>query len=328
MKLENYLLKIEEGKSWKNKENICLYGVSSIIKSVYFDLKRVYPRNTIKIISDRLGMPYQTLYSWISGNNPISKGYALLKFWKEICNKSEKEFIERWDLVYRNTIAYSQNGQKKVILPKELTADLAYIIGFFQGDGHLKKEKGERNFQEHSIYFYESDKEILNMINKLMYEQFGIYGNIYFQSNKTGKWNTLRICSKQIYLFFKNVLNLKTGKKVRGVNTPEIIKKSEISAQLSFIRGFFDAEGSVGETKKNHWLEIGQASKDSPCEILIWIKNKLDENGINLSEPKRSKNQEFYKIRTAKRETIKRFFDTISSEYPAKINKFRRIIKE
>jgi len=327
MRFENYLLEIEKLNNKRDRENICLHGIHSIIKTIYLELKEKHHRKLTKKIFNELKIPYQTLYSWTTGHNPIpiSKAYGLLNLWKESCGKSEKEFYEKWDLLYKINQGYSQNGERRVILPKEFNEDLAYIIGFFQGDGYLKKER-LKGFQEYSIHFYESDKKVLERINNIMHKYFGICGNIYFQSDNKGSWYKLRFCSKPIYLFCKNILNLKAGKKEREVGVPRIIKKSQPTIQLSFIRGFFDAEGGVGETKKNPWLEMGQASKDAPCEILTWIRAKLIENKIILSEPRRSRNWEFFRIRTAKRETIKKFFEIISSDHPKKIIKFNQII--
>lgn len=329
MRLKNYLLKLEKETNQKHRENICLYGISHIIKPIYIEIKDKHRKEIIKKLKDELGINYQTLYSWLTGYNPIpiSKAYALLNFWKEACKKSEKELDEKLDAIYLNNKGYSQCAERKVNLPKELNEDLGYIIGFFQGDGHLKKEN-IKGFQEYSIYFYDASKKILNKINDLLYKEFNVKGNIYFQKGKWRSWFTLRLSSKPIYLFFKDILNLKRGKKVREIETPEIIKNSDSSIQLSFIKGFFDAEGGVGETKKNPWMDMGQASKDAPCEILSWIKNKLDENGIILSEARRTKNQEFFRIRTAKRETIKKFFEIVSSEHPEKIIKFEKIIEK
>ncbi len=330
MKLKNYLLELEKEENQKYKENICLHKVSPIIKTIYLDIKKVYNRKTIKKIFSELKIPYQTLYSWISGSNPIpiSKTYSLLKFWEKSCNKTGKEFIEKWDLVYINNQGYSQNGQRKVILPHELNNNLGYLIGFFQGDGHLKKEK-LNSFQEYSIYFYDGNLEMLYKINNILKKEFKVKGKVYVGTNKKRhKWYILRVSSKPIYIFLKKVLGLKTGKKIRNIGVPKIIKISKLPIQLFFIRGFFDAEGGVGETNKNPWLDMGQASKDSPCEILIWIRDKLNENNIILSEPKRTKNQEFFRIRTAKRETIKRFFEVISSDHQEKINRFERIIEK
>jgi hypothetical protein len=326
LKLNNYLFQLCK-KREKNKENICLYGDSSIINSLYFDLKKVFHRELIKKIFSELKVPYQTIYCWIKGKNPIPilKAYNLLRFWQKYCEKSEEEFIDKWNLIYGASNEFSQNGQRKVKLPKELNKDLTYVMGFFQGDGHLKKTK-TRNFWEYSIYFYESSKEVLENFNDIIYKLFNIRGNIYYQSNKTGKWYSLRISSKPIYLFLKNVLGLQSGKKVREVGVPRIIKETGLPFQLSFIKGFFDAEGGVGETKKNPWLEIGQASKNIPCEILMWVREKLKENDIILSEPKRTENKEYFRIRTAKRETIKRFFDIVSSNHMEKITKFNNII--
>ena len=126
----------------------------------------------------------------------------------------------------------------------------------------------------------------------------------------------------------KNILGLRGGKTVRTTEAPEIIKNSSLSIQLSFIKGFFDAEGTVGETLKNSYLEIGQASKDEPCEILIWIKDKLNETGVFFKDPQKTSYQEFFRLRTARRENIKRFFEVVSSEHPEKRVKFQRIIEK
>lgn len=329
MKFDNYLLKLERDINQKYKENICLHGISSIIKEIYADFKKRHNREAIKKLKNKLGINYQTFYSWISDSNPIpiSKAYQLLNFWKETCKKSEKEFNKKWDFIYRNNQGFSQNGQKEVSLPLEFNEDIAYLIGFFQGDGHLKKEN-KKTFQEYSIYFYEKNKKVLNQINEILYKNFRSKGRIYFQTRKNGHWFTLRISSKPLYIFFKNILNLKVGKKVRNIETPEIIKISNNSMQLSFIKGFFDAEGGIGETKKNPWLDIGQASNEKPCEILSWIRDKLKNKEIILSEPKRTKNQEFFRIRTSKRETIKKFFDIISSNHPEKITRFNTMINK
>jgi len=328
MELDNYILIInEKNKVNSHKEDICLYGIGKIIQLIYDDLKRQKGGKMIKLMN-QLGIKYQTLYSWKTDHNPIaiSKLNKLFLLWKRECNKTQKEGDIIWKRIYLENKGYSQSGQKRIFLPRELNERVGYLIGFFQGDGHLKKEKGP--FQENSIYFYESDIEMINKLNKIIEEEFGIRGKIYLGKNLRGhKWHILRLCSKPIYFFFKNILGLQSGKKIRNVRVPEIIKKSGSSVQLSFIRGFFDAEGTIGENTKGPWLEIGQASKNNPCEILTWTKDKLNENEIILSEPRRTKNQEFFRIRTSKRETIKRFFNIISSNHPQKKEKFIEITK-
>lgn len=330
MRFENYLLQLSDNeKILRNKEEICLFGCSIIIKQIYLDIKKIKRKETIKFIFDSLNIPYQTFYCWTVGSNPIpiSKMILLLKLWQDTLKMTDREFYKKINEIYDNVDFYSQNGQRKVKLPKEFDEDLAYIIGFFQGDGHLKKEN-KKGFQEFSIYFYEANKEMLNKINKIIYDKFGIKGNIYYQKNITGEWFSLRVSSKPIYLFFKNVLMLRTGRKVRSIEVPLIISKSNNRMQLAFIRGFFDAEGAVGETIKSPWLAIGQASNDILPEILVWIRKRLKNEGIILSDVRKSPNQDFYRIRTSKREYIKSFFDVVSSYHIKKINKFKEIIEK
>ncbi len=329
MKFDNYFSFLEDYDNKNPKESICLYGVSEIIKELYSDLKKSGKQDLLKVIKDELGVPYMTFYCWVKGSNPIpiSKTYKLLRLWKNICNKKDLDFFIIWDRLYLFCNGYSQNGQRRVNLPKYLDNDLGYLIGFFQGDGHLKKRELV-NFQEYSLYFYERDQNVLKIINSILYKKFNVKGNIYFQSNHTGSWYTLRLSSKPVYLFFDKTLGLKTGKKVREIVTPEIIKNTSLDIQLSFIRGFFDAEGGVGETNKNPWLEIGQASKEVPSEILFWVCNKLRECGVSLSNPQKSAKQDFFRLRTSNRDTIEKFFKVVSSYHPKKINRFEKIINK
>jgi hypothetical protein len=327
MKLGNYLLVMNEKNKVNNyKEDICIYGLGKIIQLMYEDLKNQKKREIIKLL-ESLGIKYQTLYSWKTEYNPIalSKLNILLLLWKKECKKTQEESDRIWDRIYFENKGYSQNSQRRILLPRELNEKMGYLIGFFQGDGHLKK--GGEFFQENSLYFYEGNLEMITKLNKFIEELFAIKGNVYEGKNKRGHWYVLRICSKPIYFFFKEILGLQSGRKTRNVEVPKIIKKSELLIQFSFIKGFFDAEGTIGENKKGPWLDIGQASKEVPCEILVWIQKKLGENGINLSIPKRNRNQEFFRIRTAKRESIKGFFEVISSNHPVKIKKFNNIIK-
>ena len=328
MKLDNYLNKLEDESVINKKECICLYGCSSIIKSIYLDIKKSNKRNTVKFIKEYLEVPYPTLYSWVSGSNPIpiSKVISLLNMWKNVCLKDNNDVSMKLNELYYSSTYFSQNGQRKVILPKYLDSELGYIIGFFQGDGHIKKEN-KKGFQEYSIYFYEASKDMLDKINILIFNKFGIYGNIYFQSNNTGKWYSLRVSSKPIYLFFIKILGLQRGKKVRNISVPKIIKNAKLNIQFSFIRGFFDAEGGVGKTRKSFWLDIGQASVKYPSEILIWIKEKLEENDTILTNPQKSSNQDFFRIRTSDRETIKRFYHLIGSNHSKKLIRFKEIIQ-
>lgn len=328
MKFDNYLLKLEKEENEKTKENICITGISNITKEIYLELKNVNKRGLIKKLQKEISSPYQTIYSWIQGSNPlpISKLYTLLKLWQKELSKNPRDFNEKWNEIYQQISRYSQNGQRSVKLPKEFNENLAYLMGFFQGDGHLAKQQTER-YQEYSLHFFEEHKDFLEQLNKKIKIEFNIEGNIYAEHDARGKWYRLRLCSKPTYLFFKEILRLTSGKKVRMVGVPLLIKNSDLKFQIAFIRGFFDAEGSVGETSKNPWLEIGQASTDNPAEILVWIKEILDKNGVLLSSPQKSSKQDYFRLRTSKRETIKRFFETISSEHQNKINRFKEIIR-
>lgn len=330
MKLNNYLLNlIDNSLSVKNKEEICIYGCSTILKEIYQDIKKFKSKKIVDFICESLGVPYMTFYCWVSGSNPIpiSKSIQILKVWKNVLNKSEREVELKFDELYCAVTGFSQNGQRKAILPKELNEEISYIVGYFQGDGHLASTK-VRGFRQYSLHFYDANKGVLLKIDELIRKEFSVRGNFYFNSDGKGSWYTLRFTSKPVYLFFERILGLKSGRKTLNVDVPQIIMDADNNIKISFVRGFFDAEGAVGETKKNPWLDIGQASREGPAQILVWIRKILFEMGVNLTDPQKSSGQDFFRLRTSKRETIKRFFDIVGSNHPKKIIRFKEIIEK
>ena len=136
-------------------QNICGYGVSPIIKSVYLDLKKCYRKKLIKEIYSGFNIPYNTIYSWIVGQNPIpiSKAYCLLNLWKDSFQISEEDFLEK---------CIKELNEKKIDVATcslKIAENIAKKYKF-----KLKPElveKGDLSFYYKG--FYEETEEILMM---------------------------------------------------------------------------------------------------------------------------------------------------------------------
>lgn len=119
-----------------------------------------------------------------------------------------------------------------------------YIIGLFQGDGHLSYPKGKGRF---SIELAMRDKDIIYKIQDRLKE----YCNTPIRSrfrNTNFKENYESIClaihKQEVLKFLCNYIP--TGKKSQLITPPNDMNRNN---KFHYIRGLTDADGSVGITK-------------------------------------------------------------------------------
>ncbi len=332
--LPNYLLKLSEKDSYKNKSVILLlklYGVNSIIKECYIKLRIKNIKQ--KDMLSELKIPKSTFECWVSGRNPIPiiQAYKFLGLWKRLLHKSNKDFNKKWDdLFYKTDFCTVRSNYNKSILPKELNVDLAYLIGLILADGYIKDDLFLINTKrdvEHSICIYSGSKEHMLKCGDLFYKIFKVRTNIYFSRDTKGSWYTLRCCSKPVHRFFCDILGMKRGKKVGNVKIPKILKNNNNNLiNNAVVAGFFDGDGGVGISTKNPWLEIAQKNnKNCMPETLVWIGKVLTSQKIYINKISRMNKEGMWRLRTAKKEEILNFYNNIPVLNPNKIEKFKMI---
>jgi hypothetical protein len=143
----------------------------------------------------------------------------------------------------------------------------AYILGFLYADGTIIRngKKNKKTYKTINITLAEKDKEILFDINKFL------KGNIKYYNSKLGEklFSQIRLSVYDIALA-KRLINLgispnKTYDKTSFVfdNVPENLK-------YSFIRGFFDGDGSVSQ-----WFEVCSLNDVLLKSMLEFIKKDI-----------------------------------------------------
>jgi peptide subunit release factor 1 (eRF1)/intein/homing endonuclease len=147
---------------------------------------------------------------------------------------------------------FNKYRSKKILLPEFLDEDIALIVGYFLGDG---------NYDSNRLEFSEQNKELAIFYKNKIEKTFSVNVGLRYRFNKN--YYELRACSKTLVEFFKNQL----VKKKDSLTTliPEKILISKDSIILSFLRGFFDAEGYV-----------------TNCHLGLGIFNKLLAQQIQL----------------------------------------------
>src|SRR3989344_2105117 len=219
---KNYLLDISnkdfERNTLYNRHFIGIYGIAHILKSIYLEIKEKVPnKDVLKFLIPTLNVPKSTLECWISGRNPIPivKVYQFLDIWKNLCKKSQSEFDQKIEGIFNSKLYYSTYGSgRRIRLPKELTSDLAYMLGFILADGYVKNDNkllSRGKFMEYTISMCDGSEIFLNYLKDLFYKLFEVECNIHYSKDKKGSWYTLRCTSKPIHRFFCDVIGLKRG---------------------------------------------------------------------------------------------------------------------
>lgn len=162
----------------------------------------------------------------------------------------------------------------KITIP-DLTEEIAYLIGYISGDGHLKNPVKSGKWE--TIIESWTDVGELKRINKILTKNFNIKGSI--TKNKTRKGWRLFINSKIFHRILTKIFEIPTGKKSEKIRVPKIIKKSSNSVIKGYIRSWFDAEGFV--TKSHNRIQIEFQIKN--IKVTKWIKHQLKKFGIKAN---------------------------------------------
>jgi hypothetical protein len=335
MIFDNYLLDIalpdlenkEAGFKWCELYPI---GASKYLKPLIDDIKLEIPINTLKFVGKEIGSNSTTIHCWLIDYNktPLLKFIQILDVWRRVCNKSNTDINRKLNELFEKLNSFSSGGKSIPIkLPRKMSKDLGYLIGFLLADGYIKSQTKllqRGKYPESSIVFYDNSKKFLQSVDKIMSSEFGANCNLHYAEDKKGSWYALRSTSKPIHRFFTEVLKIPSGNKQGYVVVPKVIKNSSIEIQKAFISGFCDGEGCVGISTKNPYFEVAQASyTGKPPQILEWISDKLNALGINISKPQIGSN--CWRLRTASQKVINNYYSIISSRHNDKIPKFEEV---
>jgi len=314
--LPNYLLDLVDESDGK-ESSLYLNGVDHFIQDIWSEMIKSNWRtlNVKEFIPRKLNIHYAGLYSYKNGKKGIAIQmlHKLLKEWKELCGKSNVEFINKWDSMFKNNFTVSATGRGgKVTLPKYITPRLSYLLGWICGDGHFN-DKGSH----YLIKISEKSTDQLNLILKpLFWELFGIEPPI-FQRYKNGY--ALQVGSKPIFRFLRQVLEVQVGA------IPNFVKKLDNVNKRYFLCGIFDAEGHINQTYLESRIVISQAN----IGFLQKTSSFFSDLNIRFNKPCLHKTNlgEWYTISIRKKMEILNFAENIGSFHVDKSQKLRRLVK-
>jgi len=176
-------------------------------------------------------------------------------------------------------IKFSRNDlEKSVILPKEITTDVAYFCGLLAGDGHIEKNYGGKcrhvirceGNQKDEIEFYDKN------IKELVFRCFNIKVKPRYFMDTYG----IKFTSRAIVHYLNEMIGLPRRSKYETLRIPETFK-SDRKLLCAFVRGLFDTDFSFCLIKKyrkdnmNYYPQICFVSKSESFTKEIWQALKL-----------------------------------------------------
>jgi intein-encoded DNA endonuclease-like protein len=204
-----------------------------------------------------------------------------------------------------------------------MNKNLAYFAGALR-DGTVYFDETNKIPR---VSIYNKNKQWLTeIIRKIFSEEFKSSGTLTEIKANNFK---LEVRKKNIFEFCIKQLEFSIGSQCQWI-TPDIIKTSDIDIQKEYVKGFFDAEGTVIISKKNYdsCLRIYQSWHEyNSCPPLEDVKTILDKLKIKCTlaysnKPHGKKNKmPNYALIIRSKESIMRFFENVGSYHPDKSKK-------
>jgi DNA gyrase subunit A len=191
--------------------------------------------------------------------------------------------------------------QTKIVLPKTMNKDLAFLLGALVSEGSYHKGK---------IVFSNSDKVFYNKVKNVILQQFK--GVKLYERDIQGDCRELSLYHQQAVSFLDNIgLSFKRLDKKEIPFTVLESKKEIIS---SFIQALFESNGSVTYKKdKRHGGESIELTYNSKSQKLIeQLKTTLLGFQIVTANPYQDKRSSCYKLIISGVESINNFHQQIN----------------
>ena len=190
-------------------------------------------------------------------------------------------------------IEWEPRCRKKFEFSKELDNDMAYLLGFIDGDGSLTDGV--------KLCFSAHEPELENHVVNLFSKRF----NMTIPTRSMGTDNTVqyRFCSKSLVSWMK-----KLGIKAHGTEKGVDVSQWGSEQQFSYVAALFDTDGSVNISGKSFNVRLGMTSRDAVSNVAQILRF----HGIDVKEfTSFNRKQPLYSLRIRTQESIERFIEFI-----------------
>lgn len=162
----------------------------------------------------------------------------------------------------------------------ELTPELAYVLGFYIGDGSMSKiidNRGGNNIEKFNVRFHHTNKDRLTRVASILKKNGLANINPYYSDKRSRKLMCLSTSAKAMTAFL-NKYGFTAGKKALTVCLSDTLKANLNEANAyALLSGLFDTDSYLDP--KYDSIEYFTGSK-AMAEDVLWLANML---GIRCS---------------------------------------------
>ena len=245
---------------------------------------------------------------------------------KEIFKKLQAENLEVNLSTLYDWLKFGRHPKNRLNIIMNFDGNFSYLVGLIIGDGCFYKVMEKGSYNRGRICFGSKDKELA--------EKFSIIASIVLDKKKpyhyrwaeTSKVYFSEFCSKQFVEFL-----LQPFEKVEKVIEPYI---------SDFLKGIFDAEGSISIRYQNNRVYPRIFLTNANIKLINYIKTKLKEMDINstiqLNTPegkekkifnkKTKTNKDVYNLCIENIEGVRKFAEIINFSIEHKKRKLDQIL--
>lgn len=213
-----------------------------------------------------------------------------------------------------NTKKYiSKLNKPSIKIPKRLDFIFAQFLGYFLGDGSIETDR---------ITFYESKKQVILSYKKIFDKYFNVNSSLKFRNSKN--YYQLRINSTALVRLVK--AEFEELKKSSGSLIPSKILTSDNKVLSYFLKGLYDAEGSINSSRKSIDICFNNKKLSQQIQMTLLrfsIIGSFQEHK-NKTNPY-TKNHRFI-ISISDKESIENFYKYINFTSIEKKNKIKKIL--
>ena len=263
MYLPNYLaLLIESNLRDENTSNLCLSGVEAQIELLYQGIREAHKGSMRRVLSER-GL--LAIYNWKEGRYaiPIYRVQEIVSLWAEVTQASRSQEMEWMQKVFdASKFLTAQKSPQKIILPKLMTEELAYLLGLLYADGALtdpflaQRNKGRFVYE---ISVTDASREHITKVCERLLAVFGVRTSV--KAVYSGRWYRVLFASTALHRLLHCVFEMPYGKKKGKLSLPDLIRLGPVWARRAFVRGFFDGDGFCSVWEDTYCQYIVSASQ-------------------------------------------------------------------
>lgn len=202
----------------------------------------------------------------------------------------------------------------EITQPHEMTADIAWLLGYLWGDGSLSEHK-------YRIRFTDQNQFNLEKANDILRRYFNVSGNIVKCNNKNAY--TLDIGSIQLYHWFsQNGIRKYFNNNIDVI--PECVRRSSYTDIIAFIAGLVDSDGTVHKQKNAKYINVMISQKYS--FFTRHLQDVAASVGIHFNHSFNTRGDSFAKIKNMVLMSLTSFSSEASVEiFSEHCEKYKRL---